>query len=369
MLSVFENIESGDHEQVVFCYNKDTGLKAIIALHNTTIGPAFGGCRMWNYSTEEDALIDVLRLSRGMTYKAAISGINLGGGKAVIIGDSKKEKNERLFRSFGRFVEELAGRYITAEDVGTCVKDMEWVRLETSYVTGISSDQGGSGDPSPFTALGTFSGIKATVKKQLGKDSLSGIKVGVQGVGHVGYHLCSYLKKEGAKLFVTDIDKSALKRVENEFGADVIGLDEIYSSDIDIFAPCALGAILNDDTIPLLKCSIVAGAANNQLKIENIHSEMLQERDILYAPDYVINAGGLINCAKTIDGYNSEIAYKKVKKGIYDTLMEIFKISENDRVTTHDAALQIAKKRIADVARLKNVELQKKDIVIKHDNR
>ena len=367
MLSIFENMEKRGHEEVVFCQDRDTGLKAIVAIHNTTIGPALGGCRMWNYESEADALKDVLRLSRGMSYKAAIAGLNLGGGKAVIIGNSKKEKNEILFRSFGRFVQGLAGRYITAEDVGTSVKDMEWVRMETSYVTGISRALGGSGDPSPVTALGTCSGIKAAVKKQLGKDSINNLKICVQGLGHVGYHLCRYLNREGVKLFVTDIHKDLIKRVVNEFDASVINREDLYEADVDIYAPCALGATLNSETIPKLKCSIVAGAANNQLKKEDEHSMMLKDRGILYAPDYAINAGGLINVANEIEGYNRERAFTQAKEGIYDTLITIFDQAEEDNVTTHMAALKVAKKRISDVSKLKNVYLPKKNVMGKRD--
>tara|TARA_Y100001970_G_scaffold284187_1_gene401027 strand:+ start:17666 stop:18775 length:1110 start_codon:yes stop_codon:yes gene_type:complete len=368
MIPIFKQMESKEHEELVFCHDQETGLKAIIAVHDTTIGPALGGCRMWNYETEEDALKDVLRLSRGMSYKAAIAGLNLGGGKAVIIGNSKKQKNELLFRSFGRFVQGLAGRYITAEDVGTSVKDMEWVRMETRYVTGISRALGGSGDPSPVTALGTCSGMKATVKKHLGKDTLFGLNIGIQGVGHVGYHLCNFLKKEGANLFVTDIDNKSIERVVNEFGAKPIGLDDIYDADIDIYAPCALGATLNDDTIPRLRCSIVAGAANNQLKKESIHSQMLKDRDILYAPDYAINAGGLINVANEIDGYNRDRAFRQAEDGIYDTLLAIYKRSEDDGVTTHAAALKVAEKRMEDVSKLKNIYLPKKNVMGRRDN-
>ena len=368
MTPIFEQMESKEHEELVFCHDQETGLKAIIAVHDTTIGPALGGCRMWDYETEEDALKDVLRLSRGMSYKAAIAGLNLGGGKAVIIGNSKKDKNELLFRSFGRFVQGLAGRYITAEDVGTSVKDMEWVRMETRYVTGISRALGGSGDPSPVTALGTCSGMKATVKKHLGKDTLYGLNIGIQGVGHVGYHLCNFLKKEGANLFVTDIDNKSIERVVNEFGANPIGLDDIYDADIDIYAPCALGATLNDDTIPRLRCSIVAGAANNQLKKESIHSQMLKDRDILYAPDYAINAGGLINVANEIDGYNRDRAFRQAEDGIYDTLLAIYKRSEDDGVTTHAAALKVAEKRMEDVSKLKNIYLPKKNVMGRRDN-
>jgi len=367
MSIVFDSMDYKGHEQVVFCNDQDTGLKAIIAIHNTTIGPALGGCRMWQYESEDAALTDVLRLSRGMSYKAAIAGLNLGGGKAVIIGNSKTDKTETLFRSFGRFVEGLSGRYITAEDVGTSVKDMEWVRMETQYVTGISRALGGSGDPSPVTALGTYSGIRATVKKQLGKESLVGLKVAVQGVGHVGYYLCRYLSEEGAQLYVTDIDSDALKRVVDEFGAEVIGLDDIYEADVDIYAPCALGATLNDNTIPKLKCSIVAGAANNQLKDESIHGHMLQERGILYAPDYAINAGGLINVANEIKGYNRERAFSQAE-GIYDMLTTIYELAEADGVTTHEAASKVAVKRMNEVGRLKNVYLPKKNVMGKRDN-
>ena len=354
MFSVFKEIEVLNHEQVVFCNDKKAGLKAIIALHNTSNGPAFGGCRMWNYKSEYEALYDVLRLSRGMTYKAAVANIELGGGKAVIFGDSKKDKNKNLFRSFGRFIEGLAGRYITAEDVGTNVENMEWVRLETSYVSGLSRSNGGSGDPSPVTALGTYAGIKATVKKKLGKDSLSGMKIGIQGVGNVGYHLCGYLKKEGAKLYVTDTDQRSLERVSKDFRANIINPEEIYSADLDIFAPCALGGILNNNTIPKLKCSIVAGAANNQLENEDVHAQKLKERDIIYAPDYVINAGGLINCANELNGYNRQKSLSQVRQSIYNNLLDVYKLSDEDEVNTNKAAMKIAKQRIAKLVELKD---------------
>jgi len=315
MYNVFESMDQKDHEQIVFCHDSDTKLKAIIAIHDTSIGPALGGCRMWKYSSEKDALTDVLRLSRGMSYKAAIANLNLGGGKAVIIGDSKTEKSEILFRSFGRFVDGLDGRYITAEDVGTTVKDMEWVRMETKYVTGISRALGGSGDPAPVTALGTYAGQRACVKRKLGKDSLEGLRVGVQGVGHVGYYLCQHLYRAGVKLFVTDVDKESLKKVVNDFKAEVLGMNDIYEADLDIYAPCALGATLNDLTIPKLKCSIIAGAANNQLEKESKHADMIEDRDIMYAPDYAINAGGLINVANEIEGYNRERAFLSTYAG------------------------------------------------------
>ncbi len=367
MKSVFEAMSSKDHEQVVVCHDPDTGLKAIIAIHDTTIGPALGGCRMWNYASEDDALTDVLRLSRGMSYKAAIASLNLGGGKAVIIGDAKKQKTEILFRSFGRFVEGLNGRYITAEDVGTTVTDMEWVRMETQYVTGISRALGGSGDPSPVTAFGAFVGLKATVKQQLGQDNVSGLKVAVQGVGHVGYHLVKHLTEEGAKVFVTDIFDDSIKRVVDDFGAEAVGPDQIYNLDVDIYAPCALGATLNDETIPNLKCSIVAGAANNQLKVESEHGQMLKDRGILYAPDYAINAGGLINVANEIEGYNRERAFSQAE-GIYDILLTIFKLAEEENIPTHKAANKVAEKRMEDISKLKNFYLPKKNFMGKRDN-
>jgi len=368
MSKIFEAMTMKDHEQVVFCSEPDTGLKAIIAVHNTTIGPALGGCRIWNYSSEADAVVDVLRLARGMSYKAAIAGLNLGGGKSVIIGDSKKIKSEGLFRSFGRFVQGLGGRYITAEDVGTNVRDMEWVRMETEYVTGISRALGGSGDPSPVTAFGTFVGMKASIKKQLGKENFDGLKVAVQGVGHVGYYLCEYLSKAGAKLYVTDIDQEALKKVSDQFkDITVVGLDEIYRLDVDIYAPCALGATINDKTIPEIKASIIAGAANNQLEVESKHGQQIMDKGILYAPDFAINAGGLINVANEIDGYNRERAFK-MAEGIYETLMTIYDRSEQENITTNVAAIQVAEDRMEQVSKLKSIYLPRTNVMGKRDN-
>ena len=353
-MSVFEEMGRRDHEQLVFCHDEATGLKAIIAIHNTTLGPALGGCRMWQYDKEEDALRDVLRLSRGMTYKSAAAGLNLGGGKAVIIGDSKKMKSEALFRSYGRFVQSLAGRYITAEDVGTSVRDMEWVRNETDHVTGISRALGGSGDPSPFTALGVFMGMKASLKWQTGSESLAGKKVSVQGVGHVGYHLVRHIVEEGAQAIVCDIDQENLKKVTDSFqGVEVVAPDAIYDVDCDIFAPNALGAVINDETIPRLKCGIVAGSANNVLAVEEIHAPALKERGILYAPDYVINAGGLINVANELEGYNRDRATNPVSC-IYDIVMDIFRIAETEGITTQKAANTLAERRIVSMGRIKH---------------
>lgn len=353
-MSMFEMLNANSHEQVVYCYDRHSGLKAIIAIHNTTLGPALGGCRMYPYANEEDAIEDVLRLSRGMTYKAAIANLNLGGGKSVIIGDPKKDASEALFRAFGRFVNGLSGRYITAEDVGTCPKHMEWIRQETKYVVGISTYFGGSGDPSPVTAHGTFMGIKAVVKQALGKESLQGIKIAVEGVGHVGYPLCRELHDAGAILYVTDIHEESLQRVVREFGATVVKGADFYKLDVDVYSPCALGATINDETIPLFKCKAIAGAANNQLKDETKHSVELKKRNILYAPDYVINGGGLINVYSEIAGGGLEHAWALTSE-IYHTLMHIFEISEKEKIATADAARRIAEARIIAMGKLKSI--------------
>ncbi len=348
-MELFEEINSSHHEQVIFCNDNHTGLKAIIAIHNTQLGPALGGCRMYPYACETDAIVDVLRLSRGMTYKAAVAGLDLGGGKSVIIGDPKKISSEALFRTFGRFINSLGGRYYTAEDVGTTVQNMDWIRKETKYVTGIPLYLGGSGNPSPVTAHGVFVGVKASVKKAFGKDELKGLKVAVQGVGNVGYYLCKELHENGAKLFVSDINEEALKRVQNEFGATIVPNDDIYKQDVDVYAPCALGATVNDETIPMFQCPVIAGAANNQLKDEKKHGDELKKRGILYAPDYVINAGGLINVYSELKGGNNEHSWRNTE-GIYDTLLSLFDIAEKENMTTLDAANRIAEKRIEDMS-------------------
>lgn len=347
-MSAFKQQVEMGHEQVVYCHDKATGLKAIIAIHDTTLGPALGGTRLWDYANEEDALFDVLRLSRGMTYKAACAGLNLGGGKAVIIGDAKKIKNEALFRAFGRFVNSLSGRYITAEDVNVNVNDMEQVASETNYVTGLTSRPGGSGDPSPVTAWGVFHGIKAAARHRLGKDSVKGLKVAVQGVGAVGHYLCGYLNAEGAQLVVSDIDPAKTKLIAERYGAKVVEGHQIFSADVDVFAPCALGAILNDETLPMLKCPIVSGGANNQLLDENRHGKILREKNILYSPDYVINAGGLINVYNELRGYNAEVA-KNQAAGIYNTLLQVFADAEKQGICTHTASNAYAERRISGV--------------------
>ncbi len=338
-----------DHEQLLFCNDNSTGLKAIIAVHNTVLGPALGGTRMWMYSNEQEALTDVLRLSRGMTYKNSISGLNLGGGKAVIIGDSHTMKSEALFRRFGKFVNSLAGKYITAEDVGVSPIDMTWVNMETPHVVGLP---GKSGDPSPVTAHGVYVGMKACAKQQFGSDSLAGKKVAVQGVGHVGEYLVRSLTKEGAQVFISDIYEPTLKRVAQETGATVVGLDEIYDIDMDIYAPCALGATVNDDTLSRLKCSIIAGAANNQLKQEDIHGRLVMEKGIIYAPDFALNAGGVINCYSEVKGLSAEWAMSKAEE-IYATIGNIVRRSADESIPTYRIANKMAEERIESIGKVK----------------
>lgn len=347
--TVLSDMTVYDHEQVVFCQDKATGLKAIIAVHNTVCGPALGGTRMWNYTSEADAVTDVLRLSRGMTYKNALAGLNLGGGKAVIIGDSKTQKNEALFRRFGKFVNSLSGKYITAEDVGISPKDMTWVNMETNHVVGLP---GKSGDPSPVTAFGVYTGMKACVKQQFGTDSLSGKKIAVQGVGHVGEYLVKHLTEEGAKVYISDINEEALKRVASTYKAEVVGLNEIYDLDIDVYAPCALGATLNDDTLSRLKCSIVAGAANNQLKQEDKHGKLVMDKGIIYAPDFMINAGGVINCYAEVASLTPGWALAKAEE-IYTTTTNILKRSKESNIPTYAIANKLAEERIEALGKIR----------------
>lgn len=353
-VELFDRISERDHEQVVICHDKRSGLRAIIGIHNTTLGPALGGTRMWTYASDFDALNDVLRLSRGMTYKAAVAGLNLGGGKAVIIGDPRTQKTEAMFRAFGRFVEGLGGRYITAEDVGTSLQEMVWIRSETKYVTGIPVELGGSGDPSPVTAFGTYVGIKACAAVKYGNDSLAGKKVVIQGAGHVAASLAKYLSDEGAKVYITDIYIDKANEVAKATGATVIQPDEVFDIPCDIFSPAALGAVINDQSIAKLKCDIVAGPANNQLANEEQHSEALKQKGILFAPDYVINAGGLINVANELEGYSQSRALKQAE-GIYDALKRILLLAQQNDVTTVEAANHVAEERIRSVGSTKRI--------------
>lgn len=342
---VFGQVSFNDHEQIVFCHDKDTGLKAIIGIHNTVLGPALGGTRMWKYNNEWEALNDVLRLSRGMTYKSAISGLNLGGGKAVIIGDSRTDKTPEMIAKFGEFVHSLSGKYITAEDVGTTTPDMDLIREITPHVTGISESKGGSGNPSPVTGFGVFMGLKAANNFAFGSDSLQGKKVMVQGIGHVGETLVSYLVKEGAIVQIADINEEKLQEVASKYGATIYRGNDLYEEEVDIYAPCALGATINDETVHKIKAKVIAGAANNQLANENVHGQILKDRGIVYAPDFLINAGGIINVYGEIVGYGKEEALKRTEN-IYNTTLQTLNFAKENDITTHQAAFSVAQQRI-----------------------
>ena len=344
---LFELLAEHGHEQLVFTHEPSCGYRGLIAIHDTTLGPALGGTRFWDYESDRDAVVDVLRLSRGMSFKAAVAGLNLGGGKSVIIGDNRRQDREMTMRAHGRAVESQGGRYITAEDVGTSVEDMDFVHMETDWVVGIA---GRSGDPSPVTAYGVFRGIKACAMRRYGSDELAGRTVAVQGAGHVGHHLAEYLKEDGAHVVVTDIDGDRVQAAVDEVGCEGVEPDEIYGVDADIFAPCALGAILNAETIPRLRVDIVAGAANNQLASED-DDDRLAEREILYAPDYVINAGGLINVYSELVGWSLERSKRKAGE-IYTTLLQIFELAEEQGITSAEAADELAERRIDRVAGL-----------------
>ena len=349
-MAVFDQL-GDEYEEVVFFHDAPSGLRAIVAIHSTALGPALGGSRFYPFASEDDALRDVLRLARGMTYKAAAAGLDLGGGKAVIMGDPRRLKSEELLRAYGRFVDSLGGRYITAEDVGTSREDMDTVRRETRWVTGVSRRLGGSGDPSPVTAYGVYQGIRACAEEALRTSSLEGVRVVVQGVGKVGYHLAKQLVEEKAVVTVADVDLDAVGRAVNELGVDTVDPDKAHAVDCDIFAPCALGAVIRDDTLPELKCRVVAGAANNQLERPE-HGNALAELGILYAPDYVINAGGLINVADELIGYDRERAMLRVE-GIYRTLREVFRKAELEGLTTAEAADAVARHRMSGVSRVR----------------
>jgi leucine dehydrogenase len=343
----FSQMTDLGHEQLVACYDKSSGYRGIIAIHDTTLGPALGGTRFWNYKSDEDAVFDVLRLSRGMTYKNAVAGLNLGGGKAVIIGDNRTTRREMIFRAHGRFVESLGGRYITAEDVGTSTADMDFVHMETDYVAGLEQK---SGDPSPVTARGVFRAIQASAKVRWGSESVEGKTVVVQGLGSVGYFLCRELHTAGAKLIVTDIDPTRMKRTVQQFEAKGVDPAAIYSQKADIFAPCALGGIINDETLAQLKVEIVAGGANNQL-LEERHGDELERRGILYAPDFVANAGGVINVYSEVAGWTRDRALRKADE-IFDTTLGVFEIAKEQGIPTYVAADRLAERRLAAVGGL-----------------
>jgi len=340
-MEITEKITNTNHEQVLIAHDDASGYHGIIAIHSTALGPAVGGTRFWNYDSEDEALTDALRLSHGMTYKSALAGLPLGGGKSIIIGNNSTYNRTALLRSHGRFVDALKGRYITAEDVGTSPADMEIVRLETQYVAGLI---GRSGDPSPYTACGVFRAIQASNYFLWNTVEISGLTVAIQGCGNVGYHLAQLLHEERVRLIVTDVNRENLSRVVDEFGAEAVSPDEIFSVRADVFAPCALGGVINDETIPKLRVQIVAGSANNQL-LEERHGAMLRDRSILYAPDYVANAGGVLNGCIELLGWSPERAYSKVM-GIYETVLSIFKSAEAEGITTNEAADRLAEERL-----------------------
>lgn len=350
-MAPFAEMAELGHEQVVFCRNDDVGLRAIIGIHSTALGPALGGTRLYNYANEADALRDVLRLSRGMTYKAAMAGLDLGGGKAVIMGDISI-KSEGLFRAFGRHVESLGGRYITAEDMNTTVEDMNIISRETKHVTGHAAYQGGSGDPSPVTAWGVFHGIRACLEVATGSPDVSGRKVAIQGVGNVGYHLARYLNEQGAQLYYTDISHRRLKAVTDAFGGTVLENEEFYGADVDVLAPCAIGGVINQRTIPRLKAAIIAGGANNQLDREVEDGEALASKGVIYAPDYVINAGGLINVYSELRHYPAEKAMADAAN-IFNTVKRVINKARQDGITTTAASNRMAEERIETISRLR----------------
>ena len=349
-MSVFSELGE-EYEEVVHFHEPASGLKAIVAIHSTALGPALGGTRFFPFPSEQEALRDVLRLARGMTYKAAAAGLDLGGGKAVIIGDPKRDKSERLFRAYGRFIESLDGRYVTAEDVGTGREDMDILRRETRWVTGVSKRLGGSGDPSPVTAYGVFQGLRACAEEALQTASLDGVSIVVSGVGKVGYHLVGHLAEAGAKVTVADVDVDAVGRAVSNYGVDTVEPDKAHAVECDVFAPCALGGAIRDDTVPELKCRVVAGAANNQLQRPE-HADALAELGILYAPDFVINAGGLINVADELIGYDRDRAMARVE-GIYRTLREVFRRARLEGIAPAEAATRLAEERIREVSRVR----------------
>lgn len=342
-----EALMHNNHERVIYHYDENTGLKVIVAIHNTTLGPALGGARMWNYTNEEDALMDVLRLSRGMTYKSAVAGLDLGGGKAVLIGDTNQLKSEAYLRKYGQFIESLQGIYTTAPDVNTTMDDMVDIAKETRHVVGLPAAHQGSGDPSASTAYGTYMALKAIAQHLYGNDSLSGKKIGIQGLGKVGTQLVEYLAKEGSQLYVTDIIPDRMAAIAQAHQVEVIENNELfYELAMDIYAPCALGATINDQTIPRLKCNAIAGAANNQLADEHKHGRMLLEKGIVYAPDFLVNAGGVINVhTEYYGGYNKTLAYQQVER-IYTTCLEILKISAQTKKPSQEVAMQSAEQRI-----------------------
>ncbi|MEQ9442416.1 MAG: Glu/Leu/Phe/Val dehydrogenase dimerization domain-containing protein [Cyclobacteriaceae bacterium] len=351
--SLFELMAPYEHEQVVHCYDPATGLKAIVAIHSTELGPAMGGTRMWHYASDEEALTDALRLARGMTYKSAIAGLNVGGGKAVLVGDPQQLKNEAYLRRFGKFIDSLGGKYVTAGDVNMTLRDLEYIRMETRHVTGLPETIGGSGASSLITAYGVYMGMKAAAREAFGTDSLDGKKVAVQGAGAVGSKLIEYLTKEKALIFVSDVEEGKLQRISREFGAHIVSTEGIYDIEADIYSPCALGATLNDDTLSRLTCQVIAGGANNQLADEQKHGPLLQKKGVVYAPDFLVNAGGIMAVAAEYFGeYSKDYLFQKAER-IYDVCRDVLKKAAQQQTDPHQVAKQMAEARIASIARLR----------------
>jgi leucine dehydrogenase len=352
-MKILEYMETHGHEQLLVCHEPSQGLRAFIAIHDTTLGPGCGGLRVWPHVGEDDAIMDVLRLSRAMTYKSAVAGLDLGGAKALIMADPRTDKNEAMLRAFGRHVDSLGGRYVTTEDVGMTLRDLEYIAQETEHVVGLSESLGGSGDTSLMTGLGVYLGMKAAAKTTWGDDSLSGRTVAFQGFGNVGSNTAKRLVEEGASIVVTDIYESARQRAA-DMGATVVAPEEIYDTECDIFSPCALGGVLNGDTIPRLRCQIVAGGANNQL-LSDADGDLLEERGITYAPDYVINAGGIINVGSEIGGVYRKDRALELTRRIYQTTLDVIETARSEGITTNAAADRIAERRIAAVRDIKRM--------------
>lgn len=354
-MQVFERVNGDAYEQVVFCEDRPTGLRAIVAIHSTLLGPALGGTRFYPYDAEDDALEDVLRLAKGMTYKSAAAGLDLGGGKAVILGDPEKVKSEALLRAYARFVDSLGGRYITAEDVGTSQPDMDLIHRETRHVTGVSASLGGSGDPSAATAFGVMHAMHAVARHLWGDGSLAGRHVVITGVGKVGYNLARHLVEERARVSVADVSQAAVQRAVAELAVEAVPVDSSHSVECDIWSPCALGKALNATTIPELRCAAVCGSANNQLA-DATSSGLLAERGVLYAPDYIVNAGGVINVAEELRGYNRERAYGNIRR-IFDTTARVLETADAEGITTAAAADRVAERRIEQLAHVQQIRL------------
>jgi leucine dehydrogenase len=353
-MDIFELMKRDGHEQIIFNFDKETGMRAIIAIHDSTLGQTFGGVRMVNYGSMEDALRDAMRLSKAMTYKCAAAEEDKGGGKAVIWGDPKKDKNEAFLRAFGRFIEMLNGRFVTGADLNITAMDGSIMGRESRYILAKPREEGSSGSTGPITAFGIYVGLKACAKFIWGNENLQGKKIAVQGLGAVGEPLLGYLKKGGLEVMATDMNEETLQRLQPQYGFKRVKPEAIYEVECDIFCPCAIGSILNDQTIPKLKCKIVAGSANNQLEDEERHSRMLQERSILYAPDYIINAGGVIQVIDEIQGYNPERVKMKTER-VYGRLLHIFEMAKKEGILPLEAANRYAESRIREIQKVKRL--------------